>query len=592
MKLPGQFSEAVVVDFEFHAPPGERPRPICMVAKECISGRIHTMWWDDSSAGNSIPFPTGKDVLIVAYYASAEMGCFLAANWPFPENVLDLFTEFRCKTNGRDVPNGNGLVGALLYHGLPALDVAEKESMRGLAMRGGPYSNRERQQLLSYCRNDVDSTCQLLDAMLPVIDLPRALLRGRYMRSVSRMEWTGVPIDQPLLKDLRTHWGSILGQLIESVDGDFHVFEGTSFKRNRFAEYLSRNGIPWPQLNSGELALDDDTFRQMAKRFPIVAPLRQLRQTLGELRLENLSVGFDGRNRCLLSPFRSRTSRNQPSNAKFIFGPSCWIRGLIKPPPGRAIAYVDWSQQEFAIAAALSEDAAMMDAYSSADPYLTFAKQAGAVPESATKKSHPHQREQFKVCALGVQYGMQSKSLAQALGKTEAHARELLDLHRKTYPRYWDWSQAAVDHAMIHNWLGTVFGWRVHSGSRTNVRGLANFPMQANGAEMLRLACCLATERGIAVCAPVHDALLIEGDIDSIDDDVKATQLAMLEAGKVVLGGFEVRSDAEIVRSPDRYMDARGKRMWSLVTSILHQFTDDSTNDIPSIRAGAGAHAR
>jgi hypothetical protein len=48
-----------------------------------------------------------------------------------------------------------------------------------------------------------------------------------------------------------------------------------------------------------------------------VAPLRELRLSLGEMRLfANLAVGRDGRNRCLLSPFRSKTGRNQPSNAK------------------------------------------------------------------------------------------------------------------------------------------------------------------------------------------------------------------------------------------------------------------------------------
>ena len=36
-------------------------------------------------------------------------------------------------------------------------------------------------------------------------------------------------------------------------------------------------------------------------------------------------------------PFRGATSRNQPSNAKFLFGPSCWLRGLIKPRKGWAI---------------------------------------------------------------------------------------------------------------------------------------------------------------------------------------------------------------------------------------------------------------
>ena len=64
--------------------------------------------------------------------------------------------------------------------------------------------------------------------------------------------------------------------------------------------------------------------------------------------------------------------------------------------------------------------------------------------------------------------------------------------------------------------MHTVFGWRVHVGPDANPRSLRNFPMQANGAEMLRLACCLATERGIEVCAPVHDALLICAPLDRL----------------------------------------------------------------------------
>jgi hypothetical protein len=132
------------------------------------------------------------------------------------------------------------------------------------------------------------------------------------------------------------------------------------------------------------LDLSDSTFRQQARVYPSVAPLRELRGDLAKLRLNALTVGRDGRNRTILSAFRSRTGRNQPSSAKFIFGPSVWLRHLIKPPPGHGVAYVDWSQQEFGIAAALSGDAAMQDAYVSGDPYLTFAKQAGAVTAEAT----------------------------------------------------------------------------------------------------------------------------------------------------------------------------------------------------------------
>ena len=43
-------------------------------------------------------------------------------------------------------------------------------------------------------------------------------------------------------------------------------------------------------------------------------------------------------NRCALMPFRSITGRNYPPSSEFIFGPSTWLRSLIKPEPGRAIA--------------------------------------------------------------------------------------------------------------------------------------------------------------------------------------------------------------------------------------------------------------
>ena len=79
--------------------------------------------------------------------------------------------------------------------------------------------------------------------------------------------------------------------------------------------------------------------------------------------------------------------------------------------------------------------------------------------------------------------------------------------------------------------------------------------MQANGAEMLRLACSLATEAGICICCPVHDAVLIEASADRINDAVAETQEIMKEASRIVLGGFELGSDAKVVTWPDRYAD-------------------------------------
>jgi DNA polymerase I len=563
------FAEIWAVDFEFGSKPGENPDPVCLVAWELRSGRRLRLWHDEFGAAP--PYSTGPDVLFVAYYASAEIGCHLSLGWPVPERVLDLFPEFRGHTNGTSTVSGAGLLGALAHHGLDSIGTVEKDEMRDLILRGGTWSDAERAAILDYCESDVAALARLLPAMLPHIDLPRALLRGRYMVAAARVERHGVPIDSDTLGRLRRHWSDIQDQLIADIDTDYCVYEGRTFKADRFAAWLVRNAIPWPRLDSGRLDLSDDTFREMARAYTAVAPLRELRAALSEMRLSDLAVGRDGRNRTILSAFRARTGRNQPSNTKFIFGPSVWLRGLIRPPSGYGIAYIDWAQQEFGIAAALSGDPLMMEAYRSGDPYLAFAKQAGAAPPDATKATHKAVRDQFKSTVLAVQYGMGADTLAQRIGQPPIRARELLRLHRETYRVFWAWSDRVVDHAMLTSSLYTVFGWRVQVPPISNDRSLRNFPMQANGAEMLRLACCLATEQGIEVCAPVHDAVLICAPLERLDADVARTQDAMRDASRIVLAGFELGTDAQKVLYPGRYMDERGTAMWARVMKLIHE---------------------
>ena len=61
-------------------------------------------------------------------------------------------------------------------------------------------------------------------------------------------------------------------RLIAEVDARYGVYDGPSFRSALFARYLAITGIPWPRLNSGALALDDDTFRDQAKAWPSCIP--------------------------------------------------------------------------------------------------------------------------------------------------------------------------------------------------------------------------------------------------------------------------------------------------------------------------------
>jgi hypothetical protein len=176
---------------------------------------------------------------------------------------------------------------------------------------------------------------------------------------------------------------------------------------------------------------------------------------------------------------------------------------------------------------------------------------------------------------LAVQYGMEWQSLALRIAQPQIVARDLLRAHRQTYRQFWAWSDAAVDQAMLVGVIHTVFGWPIRVAERSNPRSLRNFPMQANGAEMLRIACCLATERGVEVCAPVHDAVLIYAPLDRLEADIAAMRAAMAEASRLVLAGFELATDVKVVRWPNRYADPRGVEMWNRVCSLVSKVEPD-----------------
>jgi len=236
------FREIWAVDFEFTAPPGERPDPVCLVAVELRSGRTIKLWRD--RFGPMPPYPTDAGALFIAYYASAELGCHKVLGWPMPARILDLFTEFRDRTNGLPTPAGAGLLGALTYFALDGIGATEKKDMRELIMRGGPWSEDERIAILNYCESDVTALLRLLPAMMPSLDLPHALLRGRYMAAAAIMEHNGTPIDVPTLRLLQQNWAGIQDQLIAEIDADYGLYDGRTFKLDRFERYLASMGIP------------------------------------------------------------------------------------------------------------------------------------------------------------------------------------------------------------------------------------------------------------------------------------------------------------------------------------------------------------
>ena len=199
-----------------------------------------------------------------------------------------------------------------------------------------------------------------------------------------------------------------------------------------------------------------------------------------------ISRSGDGRNRTILSAFRSRTGRNQPRNTRYIFGPSVWLRNLIKPPPGYGVAYMDWASRN-------SESPRLSPATQPCWPPTSRETPISPSPSRPAQsrltppKRHHRERELFKQCALAVPYGMEAKARSQdrsAAGRRPGSHPGPSEVKR----HFWAWSDAAVDQAML---VGRYPHVRLAGARRPNFnpRSLRNF-LAANGAEMLRLAAC------------------------------------------------------------------------------------------------------
>jgi DNA polymerase family A len=578
--------EIWAVDFEYYPGPGianggregDPATPLCLVALEMRSGRLVRRWQHEF--GPFPPYRLDAGALFVSYMSSADFGCHIALGWGQPARSLDPYIEFRHYTNDGRIKSGDrekgfySLGGALRRFREDGIDIAHKTDMRDRIVQGPPFSADEREEILTYCESDVRALARLVGHIVPTVrSLPHATARANFMWAVAQQERRGVPLDRPLLTRIRTRWSSIQNDLVTKLNAPFGIYEIEDGKphwsKQRFADYVRRNRMSWPAYADGSLDERDQTFRDMEGRYPQIGPLRELRYSLSKLRLNDLSVGNDGRNRALLGPYGSKTARNQPSNSRYVFGPAKWTRFLIAPPPGRVLIYRDYAQQEPQIAAILSGDEELLAACQGGDVYLGIAKALGFVPENAEPETLGPVRTLFKTVVLGIQYGLGARSLATRTGVSLFEACEILARLRARFRTFESYAQNVIDHAGLHLEIGTPFGWFMKCPSGINPRTVRNFPIQSTGAEILHVVSVLAERRGIRIVAPVHDAFVVEADAGCEEEASLALDRVMRDASRVVLRGYELRTDVQIVRAGDRFFDKRGLEMWATVTELL-----------------------
>ncbi|GAH46533.1 unnamed protein product, partial [marine sediment metagenome] len=371
----------------------------------------------------------------------------------------------------------------------------------------------------------------------------------------------GVPIDVLLFERLRLHWDQIKNKVIQKADQYYNVFEKGVFKNAKFSQYLNAHNIEWKLTPTGRPLTKAEYFEDQVVVYPELRRLYEATQFKSKMRAEKMSIGVDGRNRGEMWAFGTKTGRNAPSTNSCIFAAAKWLRMLIKPPKGQAVAYLDYSQQEIAVAAVLSKDKVMQKGYESGDFYLAFAKEVKAIPKEGTKKTYPEVRRKYKAIALGVHYGKGAYRLGKELGITEEEAKILLGNHKITYFAYWDWIDRFILNAQVTGKVLTWDRWPFYT-KKAKFTTLLNYPMQATAASMFRLAVILCYQEDIKVVAMVHDAILIEAPIESIEQEAKKAKQCMIEASKIILEGFPLRVDETIIKYPERYQDEEGFLQW------------------------------
>jgi hypothetical protein len=282
---------------------------------------------------------------------------------------------------------------------------------------------------------------------------------------------------------VQSHWEPIKKAAIAEVNTGYgHPYDAQGrFRHARLLAWAEANGIPWERTPTGRAVLDTERLKDLVLVYPHIEAFRQLCKTLNQMRATGFPLGNDGVNRFLLWPYSTKTSRNAPSSASNIMAAASWLRSLIQAPPGYGLAYIDWFQQEYGIAAAFSKDQRMQQSYYSGDPYLALAKLIGTVPQTATKASHPRIREQYKTVSLGVLYGMTAPTIAKRVGVGASIGQQLLDDHQRAFPVFWEWTQRTVLRALLSRQIHTKYGWRMRCGQHAehNPRTISNFPMQA-----------------------------------------------------------------------------------------------------------------
>jgi DNA polymerase-1 len=491
------------------------------------------------------------------------------------------------------------------------LDAEEKTAMRDLILSKDLYMISSRMdEILEYCESDTRHLRAIHDKIWReyekegLTDFHKdQLQRGRYAVATAKCERLGIPINMEMLNKIIKQTPRILDIQKEDVNGFFPFFVGDLqrppiTRKNgsvfhykltpahkdmgayqRYVESLEIHNFP--KTKGGKFKSDKDTLEEWGywKGLEALWKYNKLESSLKWFNKENGNGFFDrvGSDNCVrpyYGIFGTQTGRNAAKAKTFPLAMSSWLRVLVQPNHGESIIGCDFSQQEVYVAAILSGDENLLDAYRSGDVYLAFAKQAGMVPQNATKSSHKFERMLCKSTVLGLQFGMGHKKLKTKLkldsgqDVSDEKTQELIDAHKTTFHQYWKWVKEITNEYKEGTPLITNDGWVLFNDNPV-ITSVRNFPVQANSASITRVAIVRCWEMGLQVMCGLHDAIYViskEPEIDSI-----VLEEIMLWATEKILkeSKTSMRVDTKVIGHDDLWIEEKGQKDFDKLKEFL-----------------------
>lgn len=220
------------------------------------------------------------------------------------------------------------------------------------------------------------------------------------------------------------------------------------------------------------------------------------------------------------------------------------FRQLFEAEPGRVLVAADFSQIELRVAALLSKDKAMLDAYGRGMDLhrMTAAAVAGTSPEQVTSE----QRSAAKPVSFGNLYQQRPRGLSRyartsfGVEMSLEEAKDAQDAFFRTYPDLHSWQRKQIQTAAVYRHvesrLGLVRDFNIREGYLA--AEACNHPIQASAGEVLMASIARLPDELKGVDARVYNHIHDEIVLDVAEHDAKKAKGALREA--MVKGFLEI----------------------------------------------------